>query len=195
MLTNTKNLIDHTPLGLDNLPSYLKFSINYSTIWLGYTIFMTIIINIVLLSIIFNLKVEYKWQRDWFFLLLFSINVFYFLQFKTTFVILFILFFILIIISAQQFIKNIYQDYMLQRVQNIKFKNVMSKQKITKKENIKEAFWNDIALWIELLFLYIDKTYGNLWKYYIILIIIIIINIILLLTYLFVLYWSAYYVK
>lgn len=193
---NIQNIIDTTPPWLENYPSYIKIAVNYSSIGLGYTIFMTIMINIFLIWIIFNLKTEYTWQKNAFVLLLFAINIFYFIHFYTTFLTLLSLFILLIIISSWKFIKNIYQDYMLQRVQDIKFKNLTKRQtKKSKKITIQEAFETNITLWIQLLLEHIEKEYWPLWVIYLWLLITIILNIIILFTYIYIMYGSAYFIK
>jgi len=194
---DVRSLLENSPSWMDNLVTSVRFSVNYSTIWLWYTIFMTIIINIFLITIIYNLKTEYTWQKYCFYLLLLSINIFYFIKFYTIFLILFVLFTLLIIISSWQFIKNLYQDYMLQKVQDIKFKNIFSKQKSNshKKLTIQEAFSSNITLWIQMLLQYMDREYGELWKLYLWLMIITLFNIVLLLAYIYIMYWSAYFIK
>ncbi len=193
---NIQNIIDTTPPWLENYPSYIKIAVNYSSIGLGYTIFMTIMINIFLIWIIFNLKTEYTWQKNAFVLLLFAINIFYFIHFYTTFLTLLSLFILLIIISSWKFIKNIYQDYMLQRVQDIKFKNLTKRQtKKSKKITIQEAFETNITLWIQLLLEHIEKEYWPLWVIYLWLLITIILNIIILFAYIYIMYGSAYFIK
>ena len=193
---NIQNIIDTTPPWLENYPSYIKIAVNYSSIGLGYTIFMTIMINIFLIWIIFNLKTEYTWQKNAFILLLFAINIFYFIHFYTTFLTLLSLFILLIIISSWKFIKNIYQDYMLQRVQDIKFKSLTKRQtKKSKKITIQEAFETNITLWIQLLLEHIEKEYWPLWVIYLWLLITIILNIIILFAYIYIMYGSAYFIK
>lgn len=196
MQTNIQNLINHIPVWMENTPPYLRISVNYSSIGLWYTIFMTIIINIILLTVILNLKVEYSRQRYSFYFLLLLINIFYFIQFYTTFVVLFILFCWLIIISAQSFLKNVYIDYMLQRVQNIKFKNITKNKWMDKKKvSIKEAFETDIILGIKLLIQNIDENIWNLWLFYLWSLFFIFINIVLSITYIYITYGSSYFIK